>query len=210
LSTERVAALLVLALAAAGCRPPVSAAAETAQAWAAGPARWLLQPADEASLASVETNTDFAAFLGRFWACRDAGPDDDDNPFARLFAERVSAADRLYEEEGVRGSLTPRGGALLLLGPPRFLRYSQRRTPTLEGGATAGGARPTSLLRVEIWGYYPRDLSPALAGRLAVDAASDQELALTFLVSGRHTRLLEGQELLDVASRAVSRCGGDE
>lgn len=203
---ERVCALLVLALAVGGCRPPGSAAAETAHAWAAGPARWLLLPQDEAGLAHVETNTDFAAFLGRFWSCRDADPGDDDNPFARLFAERVTAADRLYEEQELRGSLTPRGRALLLLGPPRFLRYSQRRAPTLEG-STAAGARPTRVLRVEIWGYLPRDLQPALAA--LAGAAGEEELALTFLVSGRHTRQLEGQELLDLAARAASRCGDE-
>jgi GWxTD domain-containing protein len=209
LPTERVFALLVLALAVGGCRPSGSAAAETAHAWAAGPARWLLLPQDEAGLAHVETNTDFAAFLGRFWSCRDASPGDDDNPFARLFAERVTAADRLYEEPELRGSLTPRGRALLLLGPPRFLRYSQRRAPTLEG-ATGAGARPTRVLRVEIWGYLPRDLPPALATLVGADLASEQELALTFLVSGRHTRQLEGQELLDLAARAASRCGGED
>jgi len=208
LAPERVAALLLVALAAAGCRPSTSAAAETAHAWAAGPARWLLLPDDERALGQVESNADFGAFLGRFWDCRDENPKDDDNPFARLFAERVAAADRLYEEPQVRGSLTPRGRALLLLGPPRFLRYSQRRAPTLEG-ATAAGARPTKLLRVEIWGYQPRDLSPALTTLVGADPKGEQELALTFLVSGRHTRLLEGQELLDLAARAASRCAAE-
>ena len=206
---DRAAALLVLALAADGCRPPISAAAETARAWSAGPARWLLLPDDEDGLGQVETNTDFAAFLARFWSCRDEDPADDDNPFARLFAERVAAADRLYEETGIRGSLTPRGRALLLLGPPRFLRYSQRRAPTLEG-STAAGARPTRLLRVEIWGYLPSDLPPALCTLLGADPAAEQELPLTFLVSGRHTRLLEGQELLDLAAQAASHCQGEE
>ena len=208
MATERVAALLALALAAGGCRPSASAAAETAHAWASGPARWLLLPDDQHGIEQVETNTDFAAFLARFWSCRDAEPQDDDNPFARLFAERVSAADRLYEETGVRGSLTPRGHALLLLGPPRFLRYSQRRSPQLEG-TTGAGARPTNLLRVEIWGYLPADLPPPLAALLGADPGSEQELALTFLVSGRRTRLLEGQDLLDLAARAASRCGGE-
>ncbi len=209
---ERAAALLALALcasgsAAIGCRPMGSAAAETARAWGAGPARWLLLADDRDGLAHVKTNADFAAFLGRFWDCRDADPDDDDNPFARLFAERVAAADRLYEEDGVRGSLTPRGGALLLLGPPRFLRYAQQRTPELQGGTTAGG-RATRLLRVEVWGYLPRDLPAGLRQTLNADAASEQEVALTFLVSGKHTRQLEGQQLLDLAARAASRCGG--
>lgn len=202
---ERVAALLVLALAAAGCRPPDSPAAETARAWGSGPARWLLLPEDHQGLARVVSHTDFSGFLASFWECRDDDPDDNENPFGRLFAERVAAADRLYEETGVRGSLTARGGALLLLGPPRFLRYSQRRAPTLEG-TTAAGARPTRLLRVEIWGYLPSDMTPHLRELLGADKGSAQEIDLTFLVSGRHTRLLEGEELLGLAARAASHC----
>jgi GWxTD domain-containing protein len=203
---ERAAALLLLAIATSGCRAPASPAAETARAWGSGPARWLLLPTERDGLARVDTNTDFAGYLARFWACRDEEPADDENAFARLFAERVAAADRLYEEPGVRGSLTPRGGALLLLGPPPFLRYSQRRAPTLEG-TTAAGARQTRLLRVEIWGYLPRDLPPPLRAMLHADKEAEGELALTFLVSGRHTRLLEGQELLALAARAASHCG---
>jgi GWxTD domain-containing protein len=208
---ERAAALVALAFSAsavAGCKPLGSAAAETARAWGAGPARWLLLADDRDGLARVETNTDFASFLARFWDCRDEDPDDDDNPFARLFAERVAAADHLYEEDGIRGSLTPRGGALLLLGPPRFLRYSQRKAPALDGGTTPAGARPTRLLRVEVWGYWPRDLPARLRASLDADLQSEQEVALTFLVSGKHTRLLEGQDLLDLGARAASRCDG--
>jgi GWxTD domain-containing protein len=201
---DRAAALLVLSLAASGCRAPSSAAAETARAWGAGPARWLLLPADRDGMARVETNADFATFLAGFWSCRDENPRDDDNPFARLFAERVAAADRLYEEPGIRGSLTPRGGALLLLGPPHFLRYSQQRAPTLEG-TTNAGARPTRLLRVEIWGYLPEDLPAALRDRLHAEPGSQQEIALTFLVA-RKTRLLEGGELLELAAESASHC----
>jgi GWxTD domain-containing protein len=202
---DRAAALLVLGLAAAGCRPPGSPAGETARAWGAGPAHWLLLPEDQQGLERVSSHGDFSAFLATFWACRDDDPGDADNPFGRLFAERVAAADRLYEETGVRGSLTARGGALLLLGPPRFLRYSQRRAPTLEG-TTATGSRPTRLLRVEIWGYLPRDLSPALRTLLGAEEGSEQEIVLTFLTGGRHTRLLEGEELLGLAARAASHC----
>ena len=202
---ERVTALLVLVLASGGCRAPASDAAATARAWGAGPTRWLLLPSDEDALQKVRTPAEFTTFLARFWDCRDSDPADGTNPFARVFAGRVADADRLYEEAGVRGSLTPRGGALLLLGPPRFLRYSQRRAPSL-AGATTSGARATRLLRVEIWGYLPRDLPATLRETLGADVGSEQELAITFLLGERHTRLLEGQELLDLAARAASRC----
>ncbi len=206
---ERAAALLVLALAVCGCGAPPSPAAETARAWGEGPAHWLLLPEEQAGLAAVHSSGEFATFLAGFWSCRNAGPPGGDNTFGRLFAERVAAADRLYEEPGVRGSLTARGGALVLLGPPRFLRYSQRKAPSLEG-TTGSGARPTRLLKVEAWGYLPNDLPAALRSQLGLDETSQQELTVDFLVSGRHTRMLEGEELLEAAARAASHCATTE
>ena len=182
-----------------------SPAAETAHAWGNGPTKWLLLPEETAALDGVRTNADFAHFLAGFWDCRDDDPTSGDNPVARLFAERVEAADRLYGERHLRGSLTDRGRALLLLGPPSILHYSERRTPALEG-TTAAGARATRLLKVEVWGYYPADLPPLLRQQLAPGARGDEELAVTFLVSDKGARLLEGDDLLTLAARALARC----
>ena len=190
-----------------GCGVAPSQAAETARAWAQGPARWLLQPREHSMLESVRTNADFAHFLASFWQCRDDDVRTPDNPVARAFAERVQAADRLYGERRLRGSLSDRGRALVLLGSPRFLRYTDKRAPALEG-TTASGARATRLLRVEIWGYLPADLSPALRQQLQVAPDDQKELVVTFLIGDRRSRLLDGGDLLDLAARALDHCGG--
>jgi GWxTD domain-containing protein len=202
----RAAAFPVLvALAASGCGVPASPAAEAARAWGEGPARWLLLPGDRDALDRVATSGEFASFLQGFWSCRDDRPAPNDPTFGERFAERMTAADKLYIEPGLRGSLTPRGGALLLLGPPRFLRYSERRAPVLEG-TTAAGGRPTKPVRLEVWGYLPRDLPPSLRATLHEDASSDHEIAVSFLLAERRTRLLEGDDLLELAAQAATHC----
>jgi GWxTD domain-containing protein len=157
-------------------------------------------------LRRVRTGSDLTRFLQEFWGRRDDDPYTDENPFALLFAERVQAADRLYVEEGLRGSLTDRGGALLLLGPPGILRSTQRRVPAWTGNPPPG-ARPTRVVQLEVWAYPLAELDPRLRGALAdAAAATRSELTLTFMVGARQTRLVDGRELLALAARIVAGC----
>lgn len=198
------AAVLAAALGAVGgCRAPAPAA-EMARAWGEGPARWLLLPAEQAALRQVRSAPELTRFLRDFWRRRDDDPASDENPFGQLFAERVVAADRLYTESGVRGSLTDRGGALLLLGPPGILRGAQRRVPAWTGNPPPG-ARPTRLVQLEVWAYPLRDFPSPLRDLLAGEAGERQEVTLTFLI-GRHTRLVAGKELLALAARSAAGC----
>ncbi len=71
---------------------------------------------------------------GRLLERRDPDLEKPGNECAKTFYQRVEAADRLYSEGGTRGSLTERGRALILLGPPPVLRYSQKRVPELGAG----------------------------------------------------------------------------
>ena len=93
----------------------------------------------------------------------------------------------------------------MLLGPPHFLRYTDKRVPALEG-TTATGARTTRLLRVEVWGYLPVDLPPPLRQQLDVRADSGKEMAVTFLINDNRARLLDGGDLLELAARALDHC----
>jgi GWxTD domain-containing protein len=200
-------ALLAAALVGGACRPPPAPAAQTARSWGEGPVRWLLLPEEQEKLHKVRTGAELAAFLQEFWSRRDDDPTDDEIPFGNLFAERVAAADRLYAEEGVRGSLTDRGGALLLLGPPTILRSNQRRVP-LWSGDPPPGARPTRVIQLEVWAWQARDLSPALRSALGL-AHEDAEVTITFAPGARRTRLLDGREVLTLAACAVARCAGE-
>jgi len=210
-STERGAAprgggrwpLLAAAALAAACAA-VAPGSETARAWSEGPVRWLLLPEELEELHAIRGGPELSQFLRAFWSRRDDDPSTPEIPITQLYAERVAAADRLYAEDDVRGSLTDRGGTLLLLGPPTMLRTAQRRSPTWSGAKPPPGARPTRLVALEIWGYRPEDLSPALRGLMGVEWEA-REVAVTFQIGARHTRLIEGRDLLLLAARSLIR-----
>ncbi len=120
----------------------------------------------------------------------------------------MEAADRLYAEGGRRGSLTDRGRALILLGPPPLLRYGQRHVPAWEPGHSS--SQPSfraRLVAVETWIYPLAELSPELAAQLeAADAAGETGAELVFLADApHHTRLVEGERVLELAARALVR-----
>lgn len=203
--TVLVAVLVVAFLGAlAGCRSagPYSDLPPTARSWAEGPVRWLMLPEDVRAFRRVRTNAAALAFIEEFWRRRDPAPDVPGNPFAQQFFERVQAADLLYDEEGVPGSATDRGRALILLGPPSLLKVTTKTAASwdpLEGH----GRRPhgTRQLRLEIWGYQPADLSERLLELLG--PGRDGELELTFVVEQGGVRLLDGEALLVLAAEAA-------
>ena len=193
------------ALVAAGCGVAKTTGGDAARAWADGPVRWLLLPDERTALRGVTSSADLTAFLQTFWLRRDDDPRTAENPLGDVYAQRVADADRLYAEDGVRGSLTDRGGALLLLGPPSLLAYSAKAAPTREG-RDAAGPRHTRPVRLEIWTYVPDDLTDGLR-RLRLQKDPDAgDVALTFLIGPQHTRLIEGREVLELAACAWARC----
>jgi GWxTD domain-containing protein len=170
-----------------------------------GPTRWLMLPDELRQAQRLRTTREAVDFIEAFWRRRDPDPDKPGNEFAKTFYERVEAADRLYAEGGTRGSLTDRGRALVLLGPPPVLRYSQRRAPSWEPGTP--GTRPAIRARnvvLEIWVYPLTDMPPVFV-QLLGEENPPAELTLTFLVGSRHTTLMEGEKYLETAARAAVR-----
>jgi GWxTD domain-containing protein len=210
--TERVraitwwAVLPLLSCLALGCssggeRPPSAGAGGLTE----GPTRWLMLPEEMRQADRLRTSRDAVDFVEKFWQRRDPDPEEPGNDFAKTFYLRVEAADHLYAEGGVRGSLTDRGRALILLGPPPILRYSQRRAPTFEPGKPS--ARPAIQSRnlvLEIWVYPVNELPPLYVQRLG-DGDLPEEIALTFRVGSRHTELIEGEHYLEIAAEAAVR-----
>lgn len=200
-------ALPLLSGLALGCRSdrPSSTGAGTLTD---GPTRWLMLPEEQRATRKLRTTREAVDFIEAFWRRRDPDPGTPGNEFAKVFYQRVRAADDLYEEEGLRGSLTDRGRALILLGPPPVLRYSQKRAPAWEPGKPGtADARPglhTRNLVLEIWVYTVKDLPPPLAGKLAEEGAPE-EITLTFLVGSHHTTLSDGEKYLETACRAAVR-----
>lgn len=193
---------LVLGCRTGGDRTPSAGAGGLTE----GPTRWLMLPEEMRRADRLRTSREAVDFVEEFWRRRDPDPDEPGNEFAKTFYQRVEAADHLYAESGVRGSLTDRGRALILLGPPPILRYSQRRAPTFEPGKPS--SRPaiqTRNLVLEIWVYPLNDLPPGYVQRLADGGDPPAEINLTFRVGSRHTELIEGEKYLEIAAEAAMR-----
>lgn len=176
--------------------------------WADGPVQWLLLSEERKQLRRVSTAQEAAAFVEDFWALRDLQPDEPGNPYRDAFAQRVEAADVLYGEEGVRGSLTDRGRALILLGPPTHVTISTE--PALAWDPVESSDNRVKMRRVdvEIWGYRVEDLPPGLLDLWLEKKkkAAENTLTLTvmFRTVGHRTSLVEGGALLETASRAAA------
>ncbi len=170
-----------------------------------GPTRWIMLPEEEKRARRLRTNREAITFIEEFWRRRDPDPAKPGNPFVQTFNERVEAADRLYGEGTERGSMTDRGRALVLLGPPPRLSYGQRPVPTWDPGRS--GAHPqieTRKLALETWTYPEADL-PARLLELLKSEGKTTEIVLVFQIDPHHTTLLEGGKLLDLAARATVR-----
>lgn len=200
------AVLLLLPWLALACRStPVRLASTSGSAVGLdeGPTRWLMLPEEQRKFRHLQTTREAVDFIEDFWRRRDPDPNTPGNELAKTFYERVEAADRLYAEGGTRGSLTDRGRALILLGPPPMLRYSQKRVPAWDPGKPgAPSAVQTRTLSLESWVYSTDDLAPALRQQLQEEDPSP-EILLVFAADPRHTYLVEGEKYLEMAVRAA-------
>jgi GWxTD domain-containing protein len=196
-------ALLCLAGGCGSAGPPAGGTA-TLASWAEGPVRWLLLPGERRQARRIDSAADSVHFIEHFWRRRDPDLCDEANPVRETFRRRVDAADQLYAEQSRRGSLSDRGGALILLGAPSHLHVTSR--PVLSWDATAGeGERVTREQQsYEIWGYRLSELEPALVDLVQRRRGDEAlRLQLTFVRSEDRTYLVEGGELLELAARAL-------
>jgi GWxTD domain-containing protein len=163
--------------------------------WHKGPVRWLIEPREIRAYRRIDDRAEALAFIRAFWRRRDPTPGDEDNPFADEFSRRLDMADRMYTEESARGSLTDRGGALILLGAPTTLRVFRRRSPQVRlPGRAASGA--VSEVEIEQWVYRAEDLR-------FLDPTRGEAPVLTFVRRPKETRLSRGGDLLLRAARAA-------
>ena len=171
----------------------------TYSAWAKGPVRWLLLPEESHAYARLGSDREAEAFIVQFWRRRDPDPDTPQNRFADRFSERVAMADQIYTERHRRGAMTERGGALILLGPPPYLRAAARQKPM--PASRDAMVRPTVPVLVETWGYPVAELPhgvPEILGRQ--DAT---RIELQFVIENERSYLASGKEVLQAAARAA-------
>lgn len=164
--------------------------------------RWLLLPAEERELRRLDDPARAMNFVERFWARRDPDPATPGNPFRERFAKRVEDADLLYAEEELRGSLTDRGRALILLGPPSHLRVSSQEALVWDPRQGDDQNVRVRQLPLEIWTYRPEDLPRPLALALAAEGERER-YRVSFVEDGGRATLDEGEEILELASRTA-------
>ena len=102
----------------------------------------------------------------------------------------------------MRGSLTDRGRALILLGSPTRLRVTSQEALEWDPGSGAGDNVRIRQLPLEIWTYQLEDFERPL--RLALMALGDEtEFRVSFVKDAGRATLSEGGPLLELAARTA-------
>jgi len=203
--------LNILATAVAGLilLPAQVAGADSAgdlSAWAEGPVQWLFLADERKELKRTSNDSGESDFIDKFWARRDPQPEQPGNEFRAQISQRFDDADVLYSDEAVRGSLTDRGRALILLGPPTHVSVASR--PALAWDTAEKGSHrvTTRQVTVEMWGYRLEDLPVGfleLWQEKKKAAESTLTLTLRFRAEPNRTVLIEGEGLLEIAAAAA-------
>lgn len=176
------------------------------ETWAEGPVKWLLLPEELKRLRRIRDRSEAVGFIEEFWARRDPEPGLAGNPVREAFLQRVEAADVLYAETGLRGSLSDRGRALILLGPPTHVTVSNQPALAWDPDGRRRSRVKMRRVDVEIWGYRLEDLPSGLVELWTEQQRGAEEalaLTLTFRTVVRRTTLVEGEALLESAARAL-------
>lgn len=176
------------------------------RAWAEGPVRWLMLPAEAREFERLVNDGEARLFVDGFWRRRDPDPATPDNRVREEFVLRVAQADDAYREGETRGSLTDRGRALVLLGSPPLLRHGYRAAPAPAWRDRTGRPMPVRSMAIESWEYAARDLPAALVALL--DEEGEQGIKITFTVGSDGARLIEGERFLELAAQASVRLVG--
>ncbi|MDX1501860.1 MAG: GWxTD domain-containing protein [Thermoanaerobaculia bacterium] len=202
---RRLAALAaVIALAPGGAAAEEPSSHRQLLRWAEGPVRWLLQPGELRELRRVRGPAEAANFVELFWSRRDPEPREPGNRFRATFLERVEIADVLYGEPGIRGSLTDRGRAMILLGAPDELRISSRDALDWNprGSRQRRGRVVVKILPMEVWAYSLDQLPEVLAQALE-PLAAESKVELTFVLENDRAHLSHGEGILDLVSEVA-------
>ena len=185
--------------------PPGRASGPSLVAWAAGPVSWLLLPGERKELRRIDSAVESVYFIEDFWQRRDPDAAAPGNPARATFNERVDAADQLYPEGGRRGSLTDRGGALILLGSPSHLHITSQPALNWDPRGQRGKRVRSERQSYEIWGYRLEDLPPALTSVVRDRGGAEPvRLQLKFARGEDRTYLVEGGDLLELAARVLA------
>jgi GWxTD domain-containing protein len=130
--------LMNVAVALTLCTAALSAAAALSsryEEWRNGPAQWIMTSDEMRAWKSVKSDQQAIDFIDLFWARRDPTPGTPQNEYRSEYEARVLTADRLFSDQGRRGSMTDRGRVTIVLGQPST-GMSEAGYTTSAGGIT--------------------------------------------------------------------------
>jgi GWxTD domain-containing protein len=131
---------------------------KAAQEWRRGPEKFIMSNDEEKAWKAVNTDAAAGAFIDLFWARRDPTTGTPRNEFREEFLRRVQYANASFiEKRTPRGSLTERGQAYILLGPPDT---GTRANMAVAGGSGLSSASTRSVDALN-W-IWPREVAEAL------------------------------------------------
>ena len=162
----------------------VAQVAPKSAAWAEGPVRFLMTKEELKQWNAVRSDPDAENFIDLFWAKRDPTPDTRRNEFRETFDQRVKLANDNFSNGLTPGSLTDRGKAFILLGPPYRVSASagaQSQStglgPTTDAQGNLVIARPTSDPNQQFW-MYAHEKKPTYIAQ--------SDFTLVFLEEGKN------------------------
>ena len=127
-------------------RPDAGTGENPGEDWADGPVRHLLSPRERADFARLSSAVERSEFVTTFWKSRDPKPETERNEYREEFEKRAAFADSHFVQDEVRGSLTDRGMAFILLGPPTY----NGRKPLQTGDDVADASGLSRFSRSEV------------------------------------------------------------
>ncbi len=140
----RLAAIAVLSTLVA---LPALAAVETHKDWDKSPEFVFLATDQEKNAwRSVSSDADAEKFIALFWAKRDPDLKTPANEYKVRFEQLVAAADKAFVTAKVRGAMTERGKALVLIGQPKKIN---RKDVTVEAPPLAEGQTESLIARAQ-------------------------------------------------------------
>ncbi len=104
------------------------ARSDVGEDWDRGPVHFLLTSQERQNFDRLSDPVTRSEFVVAFWKARDPRPETAENELREEFERRVAFADAHFAQDEVRGSLTDRGMAFVLLGPPTYVGRQPIRT----------------------------------------------------------------------------------
>lgn len=124
--------------------------------WRNGPVQWIMTADEQKAWKQLKTDEEASNFIDLFWAKRDPSPGSPENGYKDEFEARVRFADQNYNERGRKGSMSDRGRAFIVLGPPTRGGAAAASAGSLSNADVAAGQENTggagrALGAREIW-----------------------------------------------------------